>query len=677
VPAAPASGLAGKSPFRPDIQGLRAIAVMAVVLFHVWPHALPGGYVGVDVFFVISGFLITALLVRELEQTGAISFRDFYSRRLRRLMPASVAVLATVLVLTPFFLPAVMWKGTAIEAIASSLYVENWWLARIAVDYLGAEEAASPLQHFWSLSIEEQFYLVWPALIAGLAWVARRFRLSLIWTLRLVVMATVGVSLYFSVSLTATDPAKAYFVTQSRVWALALGAALALLPSRLPARFDVLVGVVGLACIVAACVMFSAETAFPGYAALLPTLGAVMVIAGGIGGVPAGAGRLLSIKPFRWLGDASYSIYLWHWPIVVFYLAESETSRIGPVAGTLLILATLSAAWFSKVHIEDRFRQHNRLGTSSGIWRMGVLLLIPVMLGSALLLFVRSEEAEASRRASAFLGAQVLRMSNVPQESEAYVPSLGALKADRAEAYTNGCHLGFEDVVPVPCRYGDPEGGTKVFLVGDSHAVNWIPALEKVARERGWNATSFTKSSCPVIPIMVKRAGGPYKECLEWGERVRAAIRQERPDIVIFGQMYSAQAWAEEGAKRPSIRGALVDQWRDLMSTGARVVIIADTPRWRRQSPDACLSKDRWCSVPVKSVRVSDRDPLLAARKRERRVGVVDMTDVVCPEGRCPAVIGNVVVWRDRHHLTATFSRSAAEIFGEKLDRAIQRDEDK
>src|SRR5690606_37021755 len=187
------------------------------------------------------------------------------------------------------------------------------------------------------------------------------------------VMATVGVSLYFSIWLTATDPAKAYFVTQSRVWALALGAALALLPSTLPARLGPFVGMLGLGCILAACVMFSAETAFPGYAALLPTLGAVMVIAGGAGGLQAGAGRLLAIRPFRWLGDASYSIYLWHWPIVVFYLAESEASRIGPVAGTLVILATLSAAWFSKVYIEDRFRQHNRPEAATGLWRMGVM----------------------------------------------------------------------------------------------------------------------------------------------------------------------------------------------------------------------------------------------------------------------------------------------------------------
>ena len=298
--------------FRPDIQGLRAVAVIAVLLFHVWPDVVPGGFIGVDVFFVISGFLITGLLLREIESSGSISLLRFYERRVRRLLPAAVFVLLVVALATPL-LPEVRWAETAVAIAASALYVENWHLAWLAVDYFGAEEPASPVQHYWSLSIEEQFYVVWPLVMIGVASFALHTAHDLRKCLFIALAGISAGSLAASIALTDATPETAYFITHTRIWELGLGGLLAFAPplawSR---RGNELARAAGIAAILIACFAFSPGTAFPGFAAILPTAGAALMILAG----PANGGwsteRLLALRPMQYLGDTSYSIYLWH-----------------------------------------------------------------------------------------------------------------------------------------------------------------------------------------------------------------------------------------------------------------------------------------------------------------------------------------------------------------------------
>ena len=379
---------------------------------------------------------------------------------------------------------------------------------------------------------------------------------------------------------------------------------------------------------------------------------------------------LLSTRPFRWIGDASYSIYLWHWPIVVFYLVETDTRVVGPVAGAILILGTLGISWFSKANIEDRFRHGSPemakrwqgLGLAAG----GVA---PAMLAVVLLGIVLGEEAKLEDRRQQYAGARALTMEPAPQDSGDYIPSLTVLKQDRSLVYANGCHLGFDSIEPMACNFGDVRGEFRVFLVGDSHAVNWLPALGVLAKERGWSLTSYTKSSCALMPVLLSRSGKPYTTCFEWGKRVREIIAAEKPDLVIHAHMHTVYPYADEGEKRPSVRRAIVDLWRELESQGVQVVAVADTPRWR-VDPVRCLAADRDCSVPLASVKA--KDPFVDAKRRESRVGLVDMTDIVCPKEVCSAVIGNVVVWRDPHHLTASYSASMSGILGDRLDKAIE-----
>lgn len=338
-----------------EIQGLRAIAVGSVLLFHIWPSLIPGGYVGVDVFFVISGYLITGLLFREAQATGSISLLAFYARRVRRLLPAATAVLVAVAIFLPL-LPRARWQETIHEIVASALYVENWQLARLAVDYLGGENAPSPLQHYWSLSIEEQFYIAWPLIMLGVLAMARRTT-DIRRAFFLVLLAIFSVSLVASIVLTASDPVTAYFVTHTRVWELTLGGLLALvvLPPLSSAVREAM-RVLGLAGIGIACVAFSTDTRFPGAAALLPTLGAALVIAAGKSSAERSTYKVLALRPMQYLGDISYSVYLWHWPLIVFASLHLADSRISPTMGGFILAATIVLAAASKRFIEDPFR---------------------------------------------------------------------------------------------------------------------------------------------------------------------------------------------------------------------------------------------------------------------------------------------------------------------------------
>lgn len=662
--------LPANSKIRAEIQGLRAVAVGIVTLFHVWPEALPGGYVGVDVFFVISGFLITGLLVREGEREGRIKLITFYARRARRLLPAAALVLVAVALFTPVLLPASQWNDIGYGVLASLFYVENWRLAAEAVDYLGAENAASPVQHYWSLSIEEQFYIFWPTLIIlGLGF-AQLLRVSGRLVLRVLFAFFFAASLYASIRLTQTDPASAYFVTHTRVWELTLGGLLALGGPALSPRVRQLLGLVGLAAIIAASLLYSGATPFPGYTALLPTVGAAFVILSQQTNARFSVFTVLKTKPFQFLGDVSYSVYLWHWPLLVFFRNEAG-EMIGPVAGVLIIAATLALAAFSKVAVEDTFRHPQPLVS---LPRRAALyaswVIAPVAAAGVAFAAVAYESDKVTALAAHYPGARaVVEGAEAPPVSSP-APSLALLRRDRAAAYDNGCHARFEDREPVPCRYGDPNGAYKVFLIGDSHAANWIPALEALADERGWNAASITKSSCALMPVMLQRAGEAYKECYDWGQRVLKLISEEKPDLVLIAQMYSHRTFAPgNGEKQPSMRGSIVQVWRDIEAMGPRVVAIADTPRWHKD-PDACLAENLKCSVPLKSVL--RKDPFIDAARRAKDIPLVQFNDIVCPEERCPVVVGNVIVWRDRHHLTATYSRSMAGIFGQRIDAAME-----
>lgn len=658
----------GDRRFRPEIEGLRALAVSLVVVFHVWPSALPGGFVGVDVFFVVSGFLITGLLLRELP-SGGINLGRFYVRRALRLLPAALVVIGVTSLASVILLPPSRWIVVAAEAVASAAYVENWFLAWRAVDYLAAEEAASPFQHFWSLSIEEQFYLVWPIAILGCVAIARRWRLPPKRVLLFFTTAAFATSLLLSIDAALGRDGAAYFHTQNRVWQLGAGALLALFPAvhALDARLRAAFGFIGVLLILYAGFTYGPATAYPGFAAAAPVAGAVCIIVSGQSSAWWNVSTLLSTTPARWLGGLSYSLYLVHWPLVTFHHSVVG-SEIGVPTGLALIAATVLLSVLLKRFVEDRFRGAPVDLAVPAALRLGGLATVTALGVCAWVFTDLSARRNAiSAHPESYPGGAVLAGVSAPRVERArFAPTMFDLSGDRADVYRNGCHLGFDSTEPVACEYGNPGGQTRVVLVGDSHAANWIPALAAVAERRGWRLTSYTKSSCPLSLRMLKRQGRPYAACLEWSRNVQAELVRERPDLLILAGMRAASVWPS-GASPEPLEDVLAATWLQLGEVSGTIVAIADTPLWR-VDPDACLFRDPDCRRPV----TPQPDPFVVAARSLPQVGLLDMNDVVCPANECPAVIGNVIVWRDRHHLTATYSRSLAPILDSRLDALLR-----
>ena len=637
--------------FRPEIQGLRGLAVAFVVIFHIWPAALPGGYVGVDIFFVISGFLITGLLTRMALSEGGISLVGFYTRRVRRLLPAAIVTLLVTLAGTLLFVSDAWWEETAKQVMASALYVQNWRLAGQAVDYLGAEDAPSPVQHFWSLSIEEQFYIAWPVLMIGALWWARRRGYSPVQMLAFVLGVILAGSLAVSVALTRSDPAWAYFVTHTRIWELALGGLLALVLDRfqLSGSVRTAMAAAGISAALVSAMLFSRSTDFPGFKALLPTLGAALIIAAG--GIRIGRFRGLDVAALRYIGDRSYSIYLWHWPLIIFYLAQRGS--IGMVDGIALIVATLFVSEFSYRFVEQPYR-HSR---SSLAWRPlvdgTVAVGLCVAMAGGLVYAIDRQPIDTSLIGTPnYPGPAALLSSAAVPEGVRPLPPLSKIGSDLPVIYRMKCHQEQKGTDATGCRLGDPTGTRTIVVMGDSHAAQWVPAVDKIAKDRKWKLVSFTKAACPVTRVTILDDGKPYEQCALWRERVLAEIAKLKADLVITSQSNYTSV-----AQDAMIEG-LRSVWSELAGEGVRVVAIRNTP-YSLFDPRNCLGTDPGKCVNPRS-EVEREDIFALAARSVTGVTVVDMNDALCGKDSCPAVVGNIVVLRDNHHLTATYALALA-----------------
>ena len=644
----------------PEIQGLRAVAVGLVLLFHVWPQVVPGGYVGVDVFFVISGYLITGLLLRMALREGRISLLQFYTRRVRRLLPAATAVLMATAVGTILLIPQARWEETAQQIAASALYAQNWVLAWLSVDYLGAEQAASPVQHYWSLSIEEQFYVVWPLLMIATIALARRVGVPMRRAFVVGLTLIFALSLAASIAITTNDPARAYFVTHTRMWELALGGLLALTVHRFKAGMIARAALVllGLAAIAASALLFSVATAFPGYAALLPTLGTVLVIMGG--DIRLGAFRGLNIEALCYIGDRSYSIYLWHFPLVTFYTVRH--AHVGLVDGLGLIALTIFISHLSYRYIEERYR-HPRARIEVRPLFYGLASVAVCVLASVAIQLTVSAQAGLPIRPDdpRYPGPAVLLSGASVPHDVPLVPALATLRKDLPVVYVNGCHQNQVSAKPIHCDFGDPEARQTAVIFGDSHAAQWIPALRRIAAAQGWRLVTFTKSACAFARIDVIKNGKPYTSCSAWRENAIAAIKQLHPQIVFTSQSrYSVDMSA--------MIDGLQSVWREFISAGSRVIAINDTPRMPFEPGDCLSETPNKCSVSLD--KAMSRGEFEAAAAKTPGTTVVDMTDGVCGPTECDAVVGNMIVWRDHHHLTATYAAALAPYLAKRIGLA-------
>src|SRR4051794_4960018 len=484
--------------FRPDIEGLRAVAIGAVLLCHAGLSFAAGGYVGVDVFFVISRFLITRLLLGEGSRTGSVSLPRFYARRVKRLLPLSAVLLATVAVLSLILFSPVRAGEVAGDIVSCATYTANWHFAAQSVDYFAQDAEPSPVQHLWSLAIEEQFYLVWPALLLAITWVWRRRGTSARPVLCVALGAILVVSFVFNLRYVSDQPAAAYFSTFGRAWELALGAALAVLGDlRLRRAPALAIGWLGIGAIAYATFAFGPETPFPGTAALVPTLGAAALILAGASWQAQGrwgSAALLSLPPFRYVGRISYAWYLWHWPALIF--AAAIWGTLSPLAGLAVIAASWLPTAITHGLVEEPFRRSKRLVAFP---RRALVLgagCTAIAIGAALLLVDLQPTLKTAPR-SDVRGALALKAGAVPQpRAEAVRPNPLKAWSDRGQLFADGCLVGIAGTTPAHCRYGDPNGKRTLILFGDPHAMQYFPPLLKVAKKNHWRLIALTKAEC-------------------------------------------------------------------------------------------------------------------------------------------------------------------------------------
>ncbi|MBZ2196441.1 acyltransferase family protein [Occultella gossypii] len=670
---------------------MRAVAVGLVVAYHLWPLRLPGGYVGVDVFFVISGFLITAHIYREVERSGTLSLLNFWARRIRRLLPASLLVLAVSALATVLWVPETLWGQTARQIGASALYVQNWVLASDAVDYMAQGNVPTVAQHFWSLSVEEQFYVFWPLLVLLTVGVLRHS--SATGSPRRVlatVLGTVGVaSLVWSVVQTSQDQSAAYFVTPTRVWEFVIGALLALLPLRLPRRWAPVIGLVGLAAIVFSAFVYDGATQFPGWLAGVPTLGAAAVMLAGATPHWWSAGRWLSRRPMEFVGDISYSVYLWHWPIIVVVPYVTGTTL---VAWQKVVIAavTIVLAWGTKTLVEDRFRGTGWMaGARSHAYQfaaVGMVVVVAMGLGINSSLSVREEQARIQFQEAS--GTDCFGPAAIGTDSGCasvigegpVVPAPEVVSQQNTDPPYRGCQQGLTSAAIDTCTIGstDPNPERVIAIVGDSHATQWFTALDTIGQERNWRVHTYTKTSCPASEAVRTLPSEQTNEarvlCEEWVAAVTAelAAHPEITDIVTtaYSSAYEYESPAGTPMADPAVDG-FAAVWAGWVEQGHQVHVIAAVPRTQGENVPDCLAltddpldcaTDRAISLPP--------DPLMAAAAGAPPPGVnlIDLSDRFCDETTCYPVIGDLIVYRDYSHLSAEYSVALIPYLTEQFD---------
>jgi peptidoglycan/LPS O-acetylase OafA/YrhL len=690
VPTADPAPAPPRAGFRRDIEGLRAVAILTVLAYHA---GLPvrGGFVGVDIFFVISGFLITGLLVTELDRSGSISWIRFVGRRIRRLLPAAVLVLVLTALVSWFVVPGLRRRDIGVDVAAAALYVVNWVFARRETDYLASDVLPSPVQHFWSLAVEEQFYVIWPLLLIVLALVVRPPGRRAVATALGVLVAS---SFVWSVWFSHTSPRPAFFTTTTRIWELGIGALLAVaLAGRprpaTPARGSAALGWVALVTLVAVALWLPQDVDWPGAWALLPTLPTAALLWVGWQGPARGPVRVLGTAPMVWVGALSYSIYLWHWPVIILggWTAEAFGADLPSWGVVLLALGSVLPAWLSWRFVESpihhgpwlRHRPRALLAAGLALSLVGVLAALPLF---SLRSPFSTVPAGGSLPPLSQLGAATLRPGQpfVPVDDPGWVtPDPLVAGTDRPAADVDRCQVPVDATEPVACVFGDPRGSTTVALVGDSKAMQWLPALEAAAATNGWRIVTYGKSSCAFSDAGAALAGAAYPECDTWNAAVTDALRADPPDVVVTSGV-AASAWDGDGtAREPLVRG-YASRWKDLSDAGVPVVVVGDSPA----SPDdldICAARHpselTRCSfdtagATARSGLAVQRDAVATA-SAGGGVQLLDLTAAICPGERCPVVIGHVAVHRAGDHVTATYATTLAPQVGAAVEDALAR----
>ena len=663
-----ASQITGRK-YLPEVQGLRALAVLMVVAYHVWIGRISGG---VDIFLLISAFLLTGQFTRKMEAGRALELLKYWVHLFKRLLPMITVTLLATLGATRLFLPELRWDGIFGQSWASLFYYQNWFLAAESVDYYAAQHSvASPLQHFWSLSIQGQIFILWPLIFALAALVTRLTRMRI----RAVLITMFGLmfaaSFTFSVITTASNQAFAYFDTRTRLWEFALGSLLALLLPCLRFRRGprIVLGWLGIVAMFSCGIVLQVGQQFPGYMALWPTLAAAAIIVAGSTDSRIGADRFLSWKPLVKLGDSSYALYLFHWPVLVVYLVASGNEKARLVPGLLIVLGSVAAAVMATKYIDTPIRRSRwievrRRRALGVIFVCLTLVAVPLAGWQA-----QVKAANAADEALAALnspGAASLLPGYVDQTEPGapLMPTQASLPDDWPVFEGGKCKTDGKELLNI-CRNSIEDGEKHVVVMGSSHAHVLNTPLLEMAERNNWSVTSITKGYCP---LGENTEDGLSDSCVEFNKETMAKVLAMQPDLVVTTSTRTNVLWAE-----PEV---LDDSWLDAMATlnsaGINVVAVRDTPRIPQNVPE-CLIENPGAYADCGAKRVDLFSDV--ARTDEiawmlPRTKFLDFTDYLCDASDCPAVIGNVIVYKDDNHLTRSYMNTLTPIFEREFQAA-------
>lgn len=642
-------------PFRADIEGLRAVAILLVVAAHAKVPWLAGGFIGVDVFFVLSGFLITGLLLMEFEQNGNIRLSAFYARRLQRLFPALLVVVVATCLASGVLLAPHEQQQLGASALAAATWVSNFYFSFAQLDYFGARADANPFLHTWSLGVEEQFYLLWPTvllfLLGAWGWQGRRFERDRLFR-GLVAIFLAGFA--FSVFLTYTAPRLGFYMVVSRAWQFALGALVLLASQRFGTRRPVAGwwGWLGLAGIVVSAMLLDAQKPYPGTWAMAPSLATALVLWSGSqpGDASTGASRLLSQPPMQAIGGLSYAWYLWHWPVLLLGASLFDASR--PLTMAALVAASLALAWITRIAVEGPIRHSRELRSRPA----------SVLLASAVAMLVVAVAVQWWQSAAR-------GWSQATEQRR-----IAAIRGDVPRIYPMGCDEWYSTARVKTCWFGNENARKTAVLIGDSMVGQWFPALAPITEDPDWRLLVVTKSACAMVdaPFFYERIGRRYTECETWRRDAVAMLQELKPDLVVSGSSssypFSQQQWIE-GSKRVFLL---------LASSAERVVILQSTPTLPFDAP-ACLAREGWrpdgvhrpaaCSSSSQhDGKQAVRDAIQQAARGLPNVRVLDFSGDVCPNHRCSALLAGTPVFRDTQHLSGAFARRMAPRFLERVN---------
>jgi len=700
--------------FRADIQGIRALAVLLVIANHLAPGRLTGGFVGVDVFFVVSGYLITALLLRESDREGRISLAGFYARRARRILPAATLVTVVTAVGSLLTLSLLRTQTVLVDALWATFFAANVRLATVGTDYFARGQPPSLLRHYWSLAVEEQFYLAWPLLLLLCVLLARRRARGgrpasalLRRYAGALLLAVVVASYAWSAWATYSSPVTAYFSTFARAHELAIGAACALLPRtlRLPRWSRLVLGLAGLAAIAATAWFLTARSPFPGAVAIVPALGTAALLVAGEG---AGAGtgdatarpspvtRGLGLRPLTAIGDWSYSLYLWHWPLIVLVRSHVGPERFSGIGLRLALLACVVVlSWATYRWVETPFR-------TARPWRRTsrALLVYPTSVAAVVLTVVacgnvvdhrlgewNDEPAIATRdyrdghlghdRHVALVRASVMAAKEGRAVPGHLTPGLVDLRSRTAPLGDCDYRTGTTRL----CPEGDPDAERTIVVLGDSHARALSPAVVQVGRELGYRVHVLVYSACNATSLVQveRETGRPWPECERFKDWAERTIAELRPELVVVS---TSAGRVQDPASGDVLNGSPeLGRYLDVLQEGYRVlfdrlqesadrvVVVGNTPKLPRET-GVCLSRGRpdLGDCAFEPGRYAGMEAVRSFRgAREAGAGVVDAGPWFCADGLCPSVVGSFITMRDSEHMTPDYARWLATPLAREL----------